>query len=214
MNATPEDDSSVQKVNRLANSRGLDGAEELGRFVLDTYFQGSPERFRREGKGNPAFRLLVDSPKLAASYSLLYYSVAVTEQLDQLPAEVGRALSFSHHKLLLPVKDPRTKEAFARKALSDELSVRGLRDLVATHRQRQRTKVRRGRPPLPDFVKSLHRLPKIVSGVRATELDSEHLFDRYSPEQAQALLKRTRKDLARLERMLSRLEERIEAATT
>ena len=62
-------------------------------------------------------------------------------------------------------------------------------------------------------MKALNRLPVISGGVRLAELDSEHLFDRYSPDRARALLKRTRKDLARLERLLLRLEERIDDAT-
>lgn len=202
----------LSRVNELSQNRGLQGATALGRYVLDTFFDGSPERFRREGKSNRDFRTVVKSPGLKASYSLLYYSVAVTEQLEQLPKNVGKKLSFSHHKLLLPVKDPRTKEAFARKVVDEDLSVRGLREVVARHRVEQASRVRRGRPPLPDFVKALNRLPRIVEQVDDSDLDNDHLFDRYSPEQAAALVERTRKDLNRLQKLLSRIEERTHDA--
>jgi hypothetical protein len=138
--------------------------------------------------------------------------VAVTEQMDQLPTSVGDKLSFSHHKLLLPVKDPRTKEAFARKVVDEALSVRGLRDVVARHRVDQASRVRRGRPPLPNFVKALNRLPRIVEQVDDSDLDSDRLFDRYSPEQARALMLRTRTNLEKLEALLDRIEERTEDA--
>jgi len=208
MNATPND-GHLSQVNQLSQNRGLQGATKLGRYVLDTFFDGSPERFRQEGKSNQNFRTVVQNPELKASYSLLYYSVAVTEQLDQLPKNVGKKLSFSHHKLLLPVKDPRTKEAFARKVVSESLSVRGLRDVVARHRVEQTSRIRRGRPPLPDFVKALNRLPRIVEQMDDSDLENKRLFDRYSPEQATALLERTRDDLDKLNHLLTQLEDRI-----
>jgi hypothetical protein len=206
------DSTHLEQVNKLAENRGLGGATKLGRYVLDTFFEGSPEKFRREGKSNGGFRNVIQSPRLKASYSLLYYSVAVTEQMDQLPTSVGDKLSFSHHKLLLPVKDPRTKEAFARKVVDEALSVRGLRDVVARHRVDQASRVRRGRPPLPNFVKALNRLPRIVEQVDDSDLDSDRLFDRYSPEQARALMLRTRTNLEKLEALLDRIEERTEDA--
>lgn len=209
MNARP-DDGHLSQVNQLSQNRGLQGATKLGRYVLDTFFDGSPERFRREGKSNQTFRTVVQSPDLKASYSLLYYSVAVTEQLDQLPKNVGKKLSFSHHKLLLPVKDPRTKEAFARKVVDEDLSVRGLREVVARHRVEQASRIRRGRPPLPDFVKALNRLPRIVEQMDDSDLDNARLFDRYSPEQATALLERTRGDLDKLHQLLNQIEEKIQ----
>ena len=204
------DDGHLSRVNQLSKNRGLQGATKLGRYVLDTFFDGSPERFRREGKSNQTFRTVVQSPDLKASYSLLYYSVAVTEQLDQLPKNVGTKLSFSHHKLLLPVKDPRTKEAFARKVVDEDLSVRGLREVVARHRVEQASRIRRGRPPLPDFVKALNRLPRIVEQMDDSDLDNAHLFDRYSPEQATALVERTREDLDKLHQLLNQIEEKIQ----
>ena len=209
MNARPND-GHLSQVNQLSQNRGLQGATKLGRYVLDTFFDGSPERFRQEGKSNQNFRTVVQSPKLKASYSLLYYSVAVTEQLEQLPKNVGKKLSFSHHKLLLPVKDPRTKEAFARKVVTESLSVRGLREVVARHRVEQASRIRRGRPPLPDFVKALNRLPRIVEQMDDSDLENERLFDRYSPEQATALLERTREDLSKLHQLLTQIEGRIQ----
>ena len=209
MNARPND-GHLSQVNQLSQNRGLQGATKLGRYVLDTFFDGSPERFRQEGKSNQNFRTVVQSPKLKASYSLLYYSVAVTEQLEQLPKNVGKKLSFSHHKLLLPVRDPRTKEAFARKVVTESLSVRGLREVVARHRVEQASRIRRGRPPLPDFVKALNRLPRIVEQMDDSDLENERLFDRYSPEQATALLERTREDLSKLHQLLTQIEGRIQ----
>lgn len=209
MNARPND-GHLSQVNQLSQNRGLQGATKLGRYVLDTFFDGSPERFRQEGKSNQNFRTVVQSPKLKASYSLLYYSVAVTEQLEQLPKNVGKKLSFSHHKLLLPVKDPRTKEAFARKVVTESLSVRGLREVVARHRVEQASRIHRGRPPLPDFVKALNRLPRIVEQMDDSDLENERLFDRYSPEQATALLERTREDLSKLHQLLTQIEGRIQ----
>ena len=209
MNARPND-GHLSQVNQLSQNRGLQGATKLGRYVLDTFFDGSPERFRQEGKSNQNFRTVVQSPKLKASYSLLYYSVAVTEQLEQLPKNVGKKLSFSHHKLLLPVKDPRTKEAFARKVVTESLSVRGLREVVARHRVEQASRIRRGRPPLPDLVKALNRLPRIVEQMDDSDLENERLFDRYSPEQATALLERTREDLSKLHQLLTQIEGRIQ----
>ena len=38
------DDGHLSRVNQLSKNRGLQGATKLGRYVLDTFFDGSPER--------------------------------------------------------------------------------------------------------------------------------------------------------------------------
>jgi hypothetical protein len=86
----------------------------------------------------------------------------VVDQLRLLPEEVASALPPTHHTLLLGVKDTKKKQDLARQAVAGEWSKDRLQ--VAVTKLREKEKSAAGRPPLPAFVKAIHKLSKLLEG--------------------------------------------------
>jgi hypothetical protein len=202
-------DRAVIKIAGIYTKRGLETAISIGRYVLDTFFAGDFESFRREGKKHVTFRALAERSDLCVSHSFIWYAVAVLEQLQTLPVEIGWALQFSHHKLLLPLKDREIKVRLAREAVVEKMSKRTLADRIRELRRDSSVFSRAGRPPLPAFVKGLTQVKRGIERA-CSEQPSDELFARYNLEDASALLDDTERDLANLTRLVSQLRARIE----
>jgi hypothetical protein len=203
---------TVGQLNDLHKSKGLETASAMGERVLAAFFDDDAQNFRERGKDHKSFRAMTQHGDLAVSYTFLYHAVGVVEQLRTLPPELGESLSFSHHKLLLPVRGRDAKLRLARRAVLKRLSVRAFDEEVRAWRERHSAKQgpRRGRPRLPGFVKALKRLPS------PTELQDERMFsdqdfEYYTHAEARRLLAETEASLESLQRVTRRLRERIES---
>ena len=123
------------------------------------------------------------------SYSQLWVSVAIVAQMRKLPAPVAKALSVSKHKVLVAIRDENAKRKLAEKAAAEKWTVRKLESEVAKHRKRE---PRRGggRPAIPEHLKALRRLPKVVAPlteVKITANDVELLGEDRIEELQEAL---------------------------
>jgi hypothetical protein len=132
-------------------------------------------------------RKLAQRDDLQVSYATIWYSVAVLDQLRLLPEDVGSALPMAHHKLLLPVRDPKAKVRLAKKAVEKQLTSRDFAEEVKRARAKEADGPRAGRPPLPAFVKGLSRLRKVIEFATSEEL-GEATFATYSPARARVLV--------------------------
>ncbi len=202
---------TVNELNELHKTKGLETARAMGERLLAAFFAGEAQNFRDRGKDHLSFRALTGHEHLTVSYTFLYHAVGVVEQLGMLPPELGEALSFSHHKLLLPVHGRDAKLRLARRAVLKRLSVRAFDEDVRAWRERSDADQgpRRGRPRLPGFVKTLKRLP------RSRELSIERLFsdqdfEYYTHADARRLLAETEASLELLRKVAQELRERIE----
>lgn len=180
-------DHAVANINRIYQGKGLEMAREAGEYVLHTFFAGDPENFRNRGKKHVTFRQLAQRKDLQVSYTTIWNAVAVLDQLRLLPENIASALPLSHHKLLLPIKDPDSKVKLAQKAVDKSLSKRTFEDEVRKARQKQKGNSTAGRPALPAAVKSLHKLARYVSFVANDRVETEGLAS-YKRDEAQELL--------------------------
>lgn len=197
-------EQAVTDLNALYAVRGLDTARAVGRYVLSTFFNDDPEAFRGQGRQHVTFRGLAAREDLKMSYSFIWYSVAVLEQLSQLPEDVASALPLSHHRLLLPIEDLRLKEDLARQARDKGWSKRDLDRAIRELRGQSSLKKRSrgGRPPLPSFVKGLRQLEKAVTLATETEV-SAAAVEGFTEERSKELL-------AKLYRQMHQLHELAE----
>jgi len=178
---------AVDHINEVYTRKGLETALDIGQYLLETFFDSNAANFRDKGKDHESFRKLAESDALVMSASWLWNAVSVTEQYQLLPPEIAQALPFSHHKALLPVHDEKAKLRLAKKAADKGLSKRALEDEVKKVRQKEQTGARRGRPPLPAFVKGIGTIRKGVQLAQSEAVTME-AFATYSPAKAKDLL--------------------------
>ena len=100
--------------------------------------------------------------------------MALLGQLRQLPDEVGDALPFSHHKLLLPLKDNQVKLALAREAVASKLGKRELEARVRAAQQLVGKPTGAGRPQLPSWAKGIGAIQREIL---AAQVDAVSLAD-------------------------------------
>ena len=155
---------AVQQVNAIHRAKGLETARDVGTYLLKTFFSDDPAAFVAKGKKHASFRALADRDELAMSQSFLWYSVAVLDQLKQLPADIGAALPMSHHRLLLPVKDPTAKLELAKAAVAEGMAKRELEAKIKTSREHDASDGgRRGRPTLPGWAKAIGSIQRAIA---------------------------------------------------
>ena len=126
-------DDAVAEVNRLTLKSGLKAVERLGRYLLETFFEGDTGRFVGEHGAHATWRALERHPQLTPAASTLWYAVRTVEQLEELPAEVGRQLTANHHRPLIHL-DAGLKLELAWAVVREGWSVRRLRaEIKARH---------------------------------------------------------------------------------
>lgn len=208
--------AAVAELNRLYSAKGLETARVMGEYVLQTFFDGKPENFHEKGKKHVSFRKLADREDLLPSYSSLWNACSVVEQLRLLPPDLVNQLPLSHHKLLLPVRDPEAKAELARKAVEAHLGKREFEEEVKRLREKENEereatgKRQAGRPPLPAFVKGLTKLRSAVALATSAPVEADD-FSTYSPTDAEALLVELDEQLSALSELKERVQQGIRA---
>lgn len=161
-------DGVVAQINRVVHRRGLQTAVEIATIVVDAFFDGDIANFRTASGKNIDFQRLCEREDLELSYHQLWTAVSVAAQLDELPDEVGQALSVSHHRALLSVSDAQARLQLATTAAEQGWSRRQLLDEVAAWRS-DRPRNGAGRPALPGFVKAVRQAVRVAQKVREAE---------------------------------------------
>lgn len=141
------------------------GAQEVGEYVLKTFFMDDPAFARsRDPQKNASFRVLAEkcgTPELPVSRTWLNNAVGIALVIRQLPknARAFRLLPPSYQQTLLPLRDPIKVEMIAKHTATRELTFRQLRCLVAEERMKEHHQ----RKPVPRILKILNRSAKILS---------------------------------------------------
>ena len=182
---------AVREINRIYTVKTLETYLAIGRYLLKTFFDNDFEVFRSKGRSDPNMKALAARLDLLVSSTTLWRSVAVLEQSRQLPREVARELTFSHHVELLGVTDEGTRERLARSAVEGRWGRRGLRSEVAETRD-----AAQGRDSSREAARAMTRLEHAAKGLQRAVASRDGLQDEGSAE----LVKR-------LDRVRSRLEE-------
>jgi hypothetical protein len=202
-------DQAVAELNRRYRSKGLETARSVGEYVLETFFGGDPENFRRGGTAHVSFRELGKREDLQVSFLFIWNSVAVVDQLRLLPADIAEALPLSHHKLLLPIKDESKKLELAKSAVHEGLAKRAFEERVRKLRDKGKDEAKAGRPPLPAFAKAVTALRKVVK-IAASQHVGEKTFEHLPKVQAKALLKELEQQVEALSKLAGRVREGLE----
>jgi len=190
------------------------GAQEVGEYVLDTFFRGDPDLAKSKNpRKDASFRALAEkcgTPELPVSKTWLNSAVGVALMIRQLPetARAFRELPPSYQETLLPLGDPTKVEKVAKQAVAKDLSFRELRQAVAEERAKMpRDDSRGGRPPTPVIVKTLTRSLKLftLEGGRRSfmkaqveELDDEQRKD--ALESAEGLIEKLKDLVSKLKK--------------
>jgi hypothetical protein len=178
---------AVQELERIHVEAGLQQMVAIGRCLLGHFFQEDLSVYRARHRRHISYRRLAQRDDIPFSPSKLRVSVAILEQLEQLPRSIGWSLSTSHHRALLPVRDPGTKLELARQAVQDGMSHRQLERAVAARCPRSSADNKVGRPRLPEIVKQLRRISKIVAEPEHEDHDPAQLTENFSPEELAAI---------------------------
>lgn len=137
------------------------GAQDVGEYVLDTFFSSDPELAKSKNpQKNASYRALAErcgTTELPISKTWLNNAVGVAVMLRRLPEAASfKELPPSYQETLLPLRDPAKVEKLAKQAAANDLSFRALRRVVAEERAKAPKDGSRGRPPIPAVIKALN----------------------------------------------------------
>lgn len=204
-------DRAVEQLNAIDRQRGLDYARHVGGYVLQVFFRNRSANFRDHAPEHLSFRALAARTDLEISFSKLYRCVAVELQVREMPVELAMSLSFTHHVILLPVKDEARRVALARQAVAGGWSSRELQLQVRRRAPPRPAGGGRGpgRPPLPAFVKGTRRLGRALD-LAAQERITPRGVQHYGRDRARDLLVELDAHLERLGALRASLARALE----
>ncbi len=196
-------DEAVNFINRKTILSGLDLAREVGKYILDNFFDGDYQSFVNPSSAKEqSFRALLSREDLLPGSTTLYNFVRVSHQLELLPSDLVDRLTFTQHRALLPLPDPKLKEELARRAL-DQGWTSGVLEAEVS---KLLPVTRRGRKPSPVVVKAIRRVAKALDSARAEDFDADEIR-RLGPQQTADLAAQLEENLARLEALKKALHE-------
>lgn len=208
-------EATVERINRIYATKGLETARSIGEALLSTFFDGEQEVFEQRAASHHSFRAVAEHDQLRVSHSFLWYSVRLVPQLQALPHDIAHALPLSHHRLLLHVKDEDAKAQLAHRAVEQgmgkrelDLEIRRLRNGQGNNGQGKSP--RRGRKPLPAFVKAFNQVQKAVHTIDPDAFEEQELRA-FGIDQARDYLAGVEQALDQLARVRAQLAERVAA---
>jgi len=202
-------DGAVERINEIYVRKGMETVLGVGRYVLDTFFDGDAANFRDHAKGHATFRQLAEREgDLHMSHVWIWRAVSIVDQLQALPEGADTQLPYTHHTLLLPVKSEKKKAKLAQKAMDEGLSKRDLEAEVRKVRTKEKGASKAGRPPLPRFVKTVHKIEKLAVDDEELWGDLED-FDKLDSDEADRLYKAVTGMKLRCERVQEVLQDKV-----
>ncbi len=187
-------DEAVCYINERTVLSGLELAGAIGEYILNTFFDGDYANFANPSRTKPtSFRALELRQDLLIGKARLHDFIRISHQLKTLPSEVVTRLTLAHHRALLPLPDPASKAALARRALDEGWPSRVLCHEVRRFVPRSRT----GRKPLPPIAKGIRGVVRSLDLALKHDLTSDEVR-RLGPEQASTLAEQVEESLTRL----------------
>lgn len=191
---------AVRVVNAIHVNHGISAWRETGEYLLGAFYDGDIAEFHRLGRKHASMQALAENGDLGLSKTAVWSSIAFLEQLHLLPDDIGGALSFEHHKLLLPVKDPATKQELARVACEEKLGKRAFGQRVRAAKA-PRAKNTRGRKPASALDRALAQFARLVEEIcgHCRDVAAVKALDQ---DRVRTLTNVARRDLNRLDEAL------------
>lgn len=154
-------DGLVCELNGIFRSGTMDLHIRLGRVIIEKLYGGDLAGWRAKGTKEISFRKLASRANrdLAISVSSLCRAVALCELTDRLGISTWKHLGVSHLRGVLGLPDREQRRLLAI-AESEAWTVERLENEKAKVSATQTR--RRGRRRMPAFVKTVHRLMKVL----------------------------------------------------
>jgi hypothetical protein len=203
-------DGIVQDLNQLVRTETVNLHIAIGRLVIDRLYQGDFSRWRRKGSKETSLRKLASrsGKELMVSATTLYRAVAMYELVERLGISGWKHLSVSHLRGVLAVPQAEQKRLLT-VAESEKWTVEHLERETA--RLRHRSGAQRGRPRLPPFVKTIHRLAGAVES--PNDLAGLERLAEMEGKEVQVLLEAALTVRKQLDFLVARLTARRRATT-
>lgn len=178
-------DEIADKIAALGKDASVEQAVEIGRLLIERLYDGDLSAWRGRGPKTHSLRTLARRVSASVSSSALYRSIALyelSERLGGIERWTAAGLGVSHVRLVLGL-DHDAQRRLLDRAVEHGWTVASLEREAAAARQAVPKRERRGgRPRLPRFVKSVHRLQKASESSEEMFGDLDALAD-MQPEQ-------------------------------
>lgn len=209
-------EQTVEWIRAKMTETVFRGMTEIGEYVFQKFFGGDPERVRsRKPDKSASFRSLVErceAGDLPLRKSALHNAVGIAVMRRLLPEDDAafKQLPPTHQATLLPLKDPAKVEKVAQRAVTRELTVRDLKEIVTEEVAKNAPEdERRGRPKKPVILKTLDRSLKVFNVESGSRSFTKAHFDELSDDETKAALKSAKALLASLNKLIEKLGERV-----
>jgi|GEM_PF-2828442 len=190
-------DRVVARLNQAHDRHGMALFLDLGRIVVDMLFEGDARAFETRAAAHRSFAAVLVDAGLRPTPDAVKQGGRLVHLMAHLPAEVSRALKFTHHRMLLAVDDTATRVELAERAAAEGWTTRVLQDEVA-RLALARSKPRRGRRSLPPRVRGLRSISRTLDAALGAPLDAATLRPEHVPE----VVERIEDAIARLQELL------------
>jgi hypothetical protein len=152
-------DRVVGQLNEICKVATLEFSISVGRLIIDSFYRGDCERWRKRGTKQASFRKLSRHPELPMSAVALYRSVAIYELSQRLGMSDWKHVCATHLRLVLPLPEEE-QEKLLKLAETNTWSIRRLDEevsLVRKERPRDRRGGRKRASPAKRIIRSLER---------------------------------------------------------
>ncbi len=154
-------DTVVRELNEALRGSTMDLHLRMGQLIIDRLYGGDLSAWRAQGPKEVSFETLAarTGHDLLVSASSLYRAVALFELTERLAISKWKSLGVSHLRAVLGLAD-RDQRPLLAAAEKEKWTVERLEAEVS--KLRSAAHRRRGRPPLPAFIKTVHRIAKAL----------------------------------------------------
>jgi hypothetical protein len=203
---------AAKHIKKTIEDTLVRGATEVGSYLFEKFFNSDVERVRLQNpQKNASFRMLAEkcgTAELPVSKTWLSNAVGVAVIAKSLPSSASfRQLPPSHQTVLLPLREPKRVEAFAERAVSKDLSVRDLREVVQKEVAKNKEEGR-GRPPKPLIVKTLDRSLKLFTLDNGRKSFTKAQVNELSEDDAKHVRKSAEELMESLKKLLAELPKK------
>lgn len=155
-------DTVVRELNEAFRGGTMDLHLKMGQVIINRLYAGDLSAWRAHGPKEVSFESLAarTGRDLLVSASSLYRAVALFELTERLGVSKWKSLGVSHLRAVLGLADQQQRPLLAA-AEQGEWTVERLETEVSKLRGSENR--RRGRPPLPAFMKTVHRIAKALA---------------------------------------------------
>lgn len=204
---------TMAELKTVARDGVLQTAIGMGQVVINRLFDGDLNAWRARGGSDQSYRKLAaalardDDPMMKISASTVSRAVGVFELEDRIGVSALKRITASHCYAVLGLPD-KQQEQLLKQAEETGMTTRELETRAKALRKKKGET--RGRPPLPRFQKSLHRIAKLLEDPQDSfgDLDDEHL-ERLEASKAQELYQMAAGMKLQLEALQEALESRV-----